>query len=71
MNSRSQQQYSVNNADADVLSANESADVGSEDYIPDTEGSERGSHMRPINDSFSSPKSIIRRKSTNRRKINE
>ena len=70
MNSRSQQPYSVNNDDADVLSANESADVGSEDYIPDTDGSERASHMRP-NDSFSSPKSIIRRKSTNRRKINE
>ena len=56
--------------DAEVMSGDGSENAGSEDYIPDSDRSAETGHARPNNESFASPKSIIRRRSTNRRKIN-
>ena len=51
------------------MSADGSENAGSEDYIPDSDRSAEG-HKKPINAGFDSPKSIIRRRSTNRKKTN-
>jgi len=56
--------------DGDVMSADGSENAGSEDFIPDSDRSAETGHRKPVDEGFDSPKSIIRRKSTNRKKIN-
>lgn len=39
----------------DMLSDSLTNTVGSEDYIPDTDGSFEGAHMRPVNGVINTP----------------